>query len=319
VKILVTGATGFVGRRVCAALIAENHDVVAVVRPSSDRSVLPAQVTVREVADLRRADWPSIAADADAVVWLAARVHVMHETEANPDAAFRALNVDAPLACLEQLPQLGAFVYMSSVKVNGEATPSDRAFTEADAPAPEDPYGRSKRDAEEALSRALVGRRTRLTVLRPPLVYGPGVGGNFRRMFDLVRFASRVPLPFGGLRNRRSLIFVDDLANVTARAVMRGGEQTRVYLVAGNDTPSTSELLAEVGRASGVRPLLVPVPGAVHAVARRMPKVGPALSRLTGSLVVDATRARRELDWQPVTNIRRGVEATAAWLRETSA
>lgn len=316
-RVLVTGGTGFVGRATVRGLASAGHALRVVARPMSNTAALPGDAELVRVADLRGADWGALVRDIDAVVWLAARVHVMRETAADPVAEFRALNVDAPLACARALRAGAGFVYMSSIKVNGECTSPDAPFTIDSPPAPKDRYAVSKWQGERGLATVCYDRGAWLNVLRPPLVYGPGVGGNFVRMFDLVRLAERVPLPFGGLRNRRSLVYVEDLADAVRCAVEHpaAAAAPKTCLVAGLEAPSTTELLCALAAALDAAPHLVAVPSVLFALARRLPAVGPSVARLTQSLVVDTSAAARPIGWTPRTDLATGLRATTAWWR----
>ncbi|WP_374445317.1 NAD-dependent epimerase/dehydratase family protein [Stella sp.] len=290
-RVLVTGGSGFVGRAVIDRLRAGGHAVVAALR---DPGSAPPGVAVQAIGDLAGPiDWAPALAGCDGVVHLAARVHVMRERAADPDAAFAAVNVDATRRLAEAALAAGArrFVFLSTVKVLGEASRPGRPFRDGDPEAPEDAYARSKQAAEAALA-ALPGLEP--VVLRPPLVYGPGVRANLRALARLAR--SGVPLPFGRLDNRRSLVGVTNLAGAAEVCLVRPEAAGRRLLVA-DWHPTTAELAAALARAAGRRPRLLPVPRLLFRAAAAL-GAGAAIDRLTRPLEVDPA-GLRGLGWRP--------------------
>jgi nucleoside-diphosphate-sugar epimerase len=306
--VLITGANGFLGRALCETLAASGRRVRRAVR----RLGAPADGVVA-VGDIGPdTDWGTALEGVDSIVHLAARTHVLRETEADGLAAYRRINV----AGTERLARAAAerglrrLVFLSSVKVNGERTEA-RPFTEDDAPRPQDGYGISKWEAEQALARAAAGTRLETVVLRPPLVYGPGVKGNFLRLMGLV--ARGAPLPLGRIDNRRSLIYLGNLLD----AIVRGLEAPRAaggtYLAADGEDLSTPELVRGIAGALGVRPRLVFFPLLPLKLAATLAGRGAEFGRLAGSLQVDSSRLRRELDWRPPHTVAQGLERTARW------
>jgi UDP-glucose 4-epimerase len=255
---------------------------------------------------------------ASQVVHLAARVHVLRETARDPLAEFRLVNVAGTRSVYRVACGAGAerFVYVSSVKVNGEG--GQVPYTEDTLPAPVDPYGQSKLEAERALAEGRVAGGSPVVILRPPLVYGPGVGGNFRQLCRLADAGRFVPLPLGGIRNRRSLIALHNLADVIVRAATHPGAIDRTFLVSDGMDLSTSDLVARLTRALGGSPRLWRCPEAlVRRVARWLGRPGVA-DRLLGSLTVDIGLVRRELGWAPPMSIDEGIEEVARWWQATS-
>lgn len=311
-RVLVTGASGFVGRALCPAVAAAGHEVIAGVR---EGAASPDGHTHRALVDLA-GEQPLDAAVAgiDAVVHLAARAHVMRETADDPLALYRRTNVDGTRRLAEAAARAGArrFVLMSSVKVNGERT-SARRFTENDPPAPGDAYGISKREAEETLAAVARGSGMSAVALRAPLVYGPGVRANFLALLRLCD--SAWPLPFGGVTgNRRSLIGVANLADAICAALDHPAA-SGVYLVSDGEDLSTAELVRRLRAALGRPARLVPVPARLLETSLRLVGKGALANRLCGSLAADTGRIARELGWRPPVSIDDGLAATVAWYR----
>ncbi|MEA1674219.1 NAD-dependent epimerase/dehydratase family protein [Nitrospirillum sp. BR 11163] len=295
-KIVVTGATGFVGRALLPRLLAGGHEVIAVVRNAG--AGLPTGVTPAPVGDLAGpVNWAPVLEGAQALVHLAGLAHQRNVTP----TALQALNVTATvrLAQAAQVAGLRRLVYVSSVKAQGDHSPG-RPLTELDPALPEDAYGESKRAAEEALTTLCPpGGPLSLAILRPPLVHGPGVKAN---MAALLRLATRWPvLPLGGISNRRSLVSLDTLADAITRAVERD-DITGTFLVADQPALSTSSLVATLAAAAGKRPWLLPLPAAFWSLAGHLPGLSGIADRLTGSLEIDDTAFRDAFDWHPPLN-----------------
>jgi UDP-glucose 4-epimerase len=240
-------------------------------------------------------DWTAALDGIDTVVHLAARVHVMRDTATDPLGAFRRINVDGTMNLARQAAAAGVrrFVFVSSLKVNGEAG----SYTEADVPAPADPYGVSKWEAERAL-RDLAGESgLELVVIRPPLVYGPGVGANFAALVRAVR--RHLPLPLGLVHNRRSLVALDNLVDVIATCVDHPAAANEVFLVSDGEDLSTPDLIRRLAAAMGTRALLLPVPPPLLRAAAAIAGRTATIDRLLGSLSVDITKVRTLLAWSP--------------------
>lgn len=308
--VLVTGASGFVGTHVLQALAASGASVRAAVRTPA--VVVPGVdcVPVGDLAD--GGDWTRALAGVDAVVHAAARVHATGAA-ARDESAFRAVNVVATERLARACAAAGVrrLVFVSSVKVNGEAT-AERPFTADDAPQPDDAYGRSKLAAERVLARVAADTGLEVAIVRPPLVYGPGVGANFARLMRAV--ARGVPLPLGGVHNRRSLVSAWNLADFVALLVRAPQAAGKVWLISDRDDLSTAELVRRLARAMDRPARLLPVPvGLLRAVAGLAGR-GAEVRRLVDSLQVDATPAVRELDWRPVVDVDAALARTVeAW------
>lgn len=294
-KVLVTGANGFIGRALCAHLQHDGHQVVAAVRR-------PCGLVNELVVDENGPTWAQALSGCDAVVHLAGRAHVMNEDAVDPLQAFRAANVDASarLALLAVRAGVRRFVFMSSIKVNGERTSLDCPFAPTDVPAPEDAYGVSKWEAEQSLQSIAQASKLELVVIRPPLVYGPGVKGNFSRLIEWVR--AGIPMPLGAVHNKRSMVALDNLVAFTAlcanfaESPMAAGQ---VFLVSDGDDVSTTDLLHRVAKAYACKTRLIFVPTWLLSHAARLLGRSAAAERLLGTLILDTSKAHKLLGWQP--------------------
>jgi nucleoside-diphosphate-sugar epimerase len=310
---VVTGATGFVGGRACAALRARGYTVRAAVRAAGTPPPRDAdEVTV--TGDLTgEVDWTAAVAGADVVVHLAARAHVMRDRGPDLDAVYAAANVapTARLAMAAAHAGVRRFVYVSSVKAAAER--SLRPLTESDAPAPEDAYGRSKLAAERALAEVAAGTGLEVTVVRPPLVYGAGVRGNFVRLLALARASGRVPVPLGGVSNRRSLVAVENLADALAAVAAHPAAAGETFYVTDGEDLATPELVRRLAAAMGVRARLVAVPAGVLRLTGALAGRGAEVGRLVGSLQVDDARLRSRCGWVAPVSGAEALARTASW------
>jgi nucleoside-diphosphate-sugar epimerase len=308
--ILVTGADGFVGRRLCESLARTGHDVRRAVRRVSGPALPPSVATVGDIGP--GTDWRGALDGAAAVVHLAARTHVLRETAADPLAEYRRINVEGARSLATQAAASGVrrLVFMSSVKVNGE-TAAARPFNEEDVPHPEDAYGISQWEAEQVLRGIERETGLEVVVLRPPLVYGPGVKGNFARLLQWV--ARGFPLPLAWVENRRSLIGLGNLVDAVIAAVNGSAAAGRTYLLSDGEDVSTPDLVRAMAAALGVAPRLLPFPVSLLELGARLAGRGPEAARLLGSLQVDSSAIRRELGWQPPHTLAEGLAETAQW------
>jgi UDP-glucose 4-epimerase len=293
--VAVTGAGGFVGAALCARLAGRGGHVRRIVRadPRGDDAI---------ALDLARATPEQLTralAGAFAVVHLAARVHAMDDAAPGVDALYRRANVEATerVALAAVASGVRRFVFASTVKVNGEATPPGRPFRPGDAAAPQGAYARSKLAAERTLAQVASGTAMAAVSLRLPLVYGAGARGNFRRLVDAV--AARRFLPLGAIDNRRSLLGVDNLLDAIEAMLAADAPVTGTHFVADAHAVSTPALVREIAAALGVPPRLVPVPVAALRIAGTLAGRREAVARLIDSLEVDATSLVRACGWRP--------------------
>lgn len=303
--IVVTGAAGFVGRRLCSALTAAGAPVRAISRTCGDGLTPIGDMTAQT-------DWSAHLDGARAVIHLAARVHMLGDVAADPLAEFRRINVAATLNLARQAARAGVrrFVFVSSIKVNGEQTIAGRPFRADDRPNPEDPYGVSKREAEDGLRAVAEATGLEVTIVRPPLVYGPGVRANFASM---MRWLDRgVPLPFGAVRdNRRSLIALDNLADLLTLCTDHPAAANQTFVACDGEDLSTAALLHRLGAALGRPARLVPVPVGALRIAARLLGKQDLTQRLLGSLQIDAAKTREVLGWVPRVTVDEALIATA--------
>jgi nucleoside-diphosphate-sugar epimerase len=319
-RVLVTGADGFVGKYVCRKLIASGFIPHAGVRtlqlwPELQR-VVPGLTDYSLLGDLSaNPDLRGPLAGVSAVVHLAARVHVMRESAGDPLREYRRVNVDATksLALAAVAAGVRRFIFVSTVKVHGEST-STEPFREEMTPNPEDAYAVSKLEGEEALRSLASESGLEVVIVRPPLVYGPGVRGNFLRLIRLVDRA--LPLPWPKTENSRSMIGADNLADFLVRCVDHPRAAGKSFLVKDSEDISTRELIRRLARHLARPVRLVPVPEALIRLAARLTFKEEAVNRVLDSLVIDSHRAQQDLQWAPPVPLDDGLAATVRWYRE---
>jgi nucleoside-diphosphate-sugar epimerase len=295
-------------------MLANGWQLRGTVRVEEDAVFLPAGLEAIQILSISSdTDWSIVLIGVDVVVHLAARVHVMHDTAVDPLAEFRQVNVAGTERLARMASEAGVrrFIYLSSVKVNGEGNVIP--YTEHDTPVPEDPYAISKWEAEEVLQK--VSRETGLEVviLRPPLVYGPQVKANFLRMLEVVKRG--IPLPLASINNRRSLIYLGNLVDAIITCINHHKAAGQTYLVSDGEEVSTPELIRQVAVALGKPARLFPFPPSFMKLAGSIIGKSDAVERLLGSLVVDSSKIRRELGWMPPYTMEEGLEETAEWFK----
>ena len=307
--ILVTGATGFVGRALCERL--KGHDAlrIAVRNPIAGAWAEPSDV-VQAALDPAQ-DWRPALEGITTIVHCAARVHVMNDDAADPLREFRRINADGTLRLAAQAAEAGAgrFVFISSIKVNGESTVPGRPFTAQQAPAPIDPYGVSKWEAEQQLRKLSAETGMELVIIRPVLVYGPGVKANFLNMMKWLY--KGVPLPLGAIHNKRSLVSLDNLVDLIVTCIDHPRAANETFLVSDGEDLSTTELLQRMSQALGKQPRLLPVPAWMLETAAKFAGKQSIAQRLCGSLQVDISHTRERLGWTPPVSVDTALRKTA--------
>lgn len=311
-RLLVTGATGLVGRKLLSIL--------------KQYSEFEVRATLRsQVFDLSEGvqvgclgpdtDWTNALNGVEVIVHLAARVHIMNDTSSDPLAAFREVNVAGTERLARMAVKAGVrrFIYLSSVKVNGEG--SQVPYSEQDSPMPLDPYGISKLEAEQILRRIEAETGLEVVILRPPLVYGPGVKANFLQMIEVVNRGT--PLPFASIKNQRSLIYLGNLVDAIVACINHPKAAGQTYLVSDGEDVSTPGLIRRVATALGKPDRLFPVPPAIMRLTGRVTGKSEAVDRLLGSLVIDSSKIRMDLNWKPPYTMEQGLRETAEWFKKT--
>ena len=308
-KILVTGASGFLGRALIKTF--SNLDDIAVVAVCrGPTSFGQADVQVVEIGDLLEFDnWSSILLDIDVIIHAAGRAHIMNESSMDPLYEFRRVNRDGTLRLAEEAAKAGVkrLIFLSSIKVNGEATLPGRPFTNLSPADPKDYYGRSKLEAEIGLLDLSKQSSLEVTILRPTLIYGDGVKGNFANLIKVLNF--NIPLPLGSVnKNRRSLVGVQNLVSLIATCITHKNAANKIFLVSDNECLSTTGLLILLRRSLNSRSVLLPVPTCCLRFLGRLLKKDSYIERLLGSLEVDMTATCTDLDWFPPESIETGLK-----------
>lgn len=297
-RVLITGTTGFVGEALLRRILEERYRVVTLNRkaPTSGLigieehtfdSLLTQEICQRHLRDC------------ETVVHCAARVHILGDHSEDPIQEFRIANVELTKRLADRASKAGAkrFIFLSSIKVNGESTQPDRPFTAEDSPNPIDPYGISKMEAEEGLKQISAESGMEYTIIRPVLVYGPGVKANFAHLIRLV--AKGLPLPLGSSNNKRSLVALDNLVDLITTCIDHPAAANQTFLVSDDNDLSTAELIREIARCQGKSPRLLPFPPILLKLAAKALGKGAVADRLLGSLQVEISHTFNTLGWRP--------------------
>lgn len=306
-KILITGASGFVGGSLAAALVEQGVRVVAAVRS-------PLQLPGAEIVEIdsldNRTEWSKALKHVEVVIHCAGRAHVMNDLFANPLPEYRRINVGGTVNLARQAAAAGVrrFIFLSSVKVNGEQTLLGQPFTESDAPMPQNPYAVSKAEAEYALMELARETSMEVVIIRPTLVYGVGVKANFFTMLRMVRLG--MPLPFGSIENRRSFTYLENLNSLIMRCIDHPKAANQVFLSSDGYDLSTTDLLRYCANAMGVSVFLLPIPESWCMLSASLLGQGEAIQRLCGTLQVDISKARNLLGWEPPVTVQIGLQRT---------
>ncbi|EJM19368.1 nucleoside-diphosphate-sugar epimerase [Pseudomonas sp. GM21] len=316
-RVLVTGSSGFVGNRLLNVLAnKKNVEVFAAARGESIDG--PATVRLLKNFELSSAvDWTPNLIGFDVVVHAAARVHVMNDQALNPLEAFRAVNVKGTLKLAEQAASAGVrrFVFISSIKVNGESTTKDDAYSPDAVPAPLDPYGVSKMEAESGLKAIAQRTGMEVVIIRPVLVYGPGVKANFLKMMQWLD--KGFPLPFGAIRNSRSLVALDNLVDLIILCMEHPAAANQTFMVSDGEDLSTTELLRRMACALDKPARLLPVPEWILRLGASLFGKSDLLQRLCGSLRVDISKTRDVLGWKPLVSVDSALKEAAIHFQES--
>ena len=309
-KVLLTGATGFVGSVVLDKLIELNHSPVIVCR-SVNQNLTDIGAIVIDTID-GKTNWKGSLDDCDMVIHCAARVHVMSDGIPDPLEKFREVNTFGTLNLAKQGAIAGVkrFIFISSIKVNGESTELGFPFKPDDDFIPIDPYGLSKYEAEQGLREIASETGMEVVIIRPPLVYGPGVKANFSAMMSLV--SKGIPLPFGGITdNKRSYVSVDNLVDLIICCINHPNAANRTFLVSDDDDLSTSQMVRTLAQACGKRGIQLPIPVKLFELAGKITGKKDIVDRLCGSLQLDISETNKLLDWTPPISVEEGFANTA--------
>lgn len=309
-SVIVTGATGFVGGRLCERLEKKGYNVKRIFRNRKSQYEAGKFAVIEGING--NTNWTGLLTGHSCVIHLAARVHVVNDVSKESQNKYWQTNVYGTLKLAQQAAISGVkrFIYMSSIKVNGEVT-YEKPFWPDDVPAPVDLYGQSKREAEKGLQKIAQTTGLEVVIIRPPLVYGPEVRANFLRLLKLIH--KRVPLPFGAIDNKRSFIFVDNLTDFIIECIAHPAAAGETFLVSDGVDLSTPALIRKMASCMGFPARLIPVSvGLLRLSARALSRTAE-VERICGSLQVDISKAERLLDWRPPVSLDTGLQETVAW------
>ncbi|HEY0289056.1 MAG TPA: SDR family oxidoreductase [Pseudomonas sp.] len=308
-KLLITGASGFLGGALVNVLSqVASLDVVA---SSRSHSHLPDDVVFHSVSEINsHTDWSEALNQIEVLVHTAARVHIMNDTVEDPLALFRAVNTAGTLNLARQAAAAGVkrFIFISSVKVNGESTSRDGCFSADDPPQPTDAYAVSKYEAEQGLLALSRETSMEVVIIRPVLVYGPGVKANFLQLMRLLH--KGIPLPLGAIHNRRSFVGLENLIDFIRLCIDHPAAANQIFLVSDGHDVSSSDLARAIVRLMGSKLWLPPIPGQVISLLAKLLGREAAASRLLGSLRVSISKNRERLNWSPPVSLDDGLKRT---------
>ena len=311
-NVLVTGATGFIGKALCRRMLTEGWHVRATIRSFAKKDVLPKGVEIVEIGTIDSdTEWGATLDGIDAVIHLAARVHVMEDRDNDKLSLYRKLDVEGTkrLAQTALSKIVRRFVYISSIKVNGEGKLV--AYTENDKPLPVGPYGTSKFETERILKKLADKSNLEVVILRPPLVYGPEVKANFLKLIKLVH--KRMPLPLATVKNLRSLIYIENFVDAIFTCTIHPNAAGKTFLVSDGQDMSTPDLIQNIASALGKPSRLLPFPPLLLHVLARLTGKSEIVRKLADSLIIDSSRIRAELNWVPPFSPETGIKETIEW------
>ena len=323
-NILITGASGFVGKVVCDRLASTYPLFTSIYAVYRNPEILNPATIHPKITPLISHSLDDLASNTeilskiDCIIHLAARVHQMKDKASDPLTAFRAINTTATYNLAKAAAQAGIqrFIYLSSIKVHGEETEKTSYYTELDQLYPQDPYGISKWEAENQLVQLAHETKLEVVIIRPPLVYGPNVKANFLQMIRTIK--KRIPLPLGAIRNQRSLVYVENLADAIICSAIHPNAANQIFLVSDGEDVSTSNLIRKIAKALRCSPRLLPIPVFWLKLLGKLISKSAPIDRLTGSLVVDSRKIRTTLNWIPPYTLDQGLQATADWYLDRS-
>jgi len=310
-KVLITGVNGFVGKALGDKLVTQGFNVNGAVRPLASVD-FPDTITKFVIKDIdSKTDWQKALEGVGVVIHLAARVHVMKDTAKDALAEFRKVNVEGTLNLARQAAEAGVerFIFISSIKVNGEGTLLGQPYTAEDQPAPVDAYGISKREAEDALRQLASETAMEVVIIRSPLIYGAGVKANFQSMMRCLD--KGIPLPLGAIHNKRSFVALDNLLDLIVTCIHHPAAANQIFLAGDGEDLSTTELLQRMSAALGKKAWLMPVPSLLLEWGSSLLGKQALAQRLCGSLQVDISKARDLLDWKPPVSVDAALRKTA--------
>ncbi len=307
-KIVITGATGFVGLPLCRALETKGHTILGIARSRGKKGQTPLVALNIDT----NTEWDELLANTQTVIHLAARVHIMNDTASDPLQSFREINTTATLRLAVAAANAGVrrFIFLSSIKVNGEFT-TNQPFNEHSPAAPVDPYGISKHEAEEGLRKIAAVTSMEVVIIRPPLIYGPGVKANFLRLLSAA--VRGIPLPLAGIKNRRSLVALDNLVDFIITCIDHPAAANETFLISDDKDLSTAELVQCMAKQAGHSARLFTLPQSIMELGAALLGKKAILDRLTHSLQIDSSKARQRLQWQPPISTDQAIDNTVAW------
>ena len=305
-RILITGGTGFIGKALCESL--KNTELEISLSYRKNRSLLNENIESFKVEEINsETDWSKALHKTDCVIHCAGRAHMNKEIKKNTLDIYRKINVKGTINLAKQAATLGVkrLIFLSSIKVNGERTVGSLRFKHDDVPKPEDAYGISKLEAEKGLYEISKKTGLEIVIIRAPLVYGPGVKGNLKRLIKLIK--SRIPLPFSSINNKRSLIGIDNLVDIITNCINNTNAAGKTFLVSDDQDISTPELFSNIALAMKCKLHLFPLPIIILNFFFRIIRRKNEIDRLTGSLQVDINYTKRILNWKPILSFEEGI------------
>ncbi len=315
-NVLVTGADGFVGKALCAEMVSRGWNIRAAVRTKEKINNLPGEIQIIETGPIGPdTEWRDALNNVDAVVHLAGRAHIMDDSSSDPLLEYRIVNT-AGTECLAKAAAgkgIRRFIFMSTIKVNGEG--GTDPYNENDTPNPKDPYSMSKWEAEIKLTEISSQTGMEIVIIRAPLVYGPGVKANFLKLLKAVD--KGIPMPFAGMNNCRSMIYLYNLADLIIKSMTDPKAAGKTYLASDCEDVSTADLIRNISKVMGRNSRLFYLPLSVLKLLGNITGHADEIDRLTGSLTVDASLVKSELNWTPPFTLIQGLKETAEWYKRT--